>query len=291
MLRDLLIPLLLGATLLAKDPFDYGPLEATLINKTSYEEHDGTETRLYEDLILTSTAGEIHLTTSRPNREGTFPCLFIISGLETGRKSLKLIPGHGDYVMISYEYPAVIKNIKDYRALFKLPSIRKGLFSVPTQVNAALNYLQMQHYCQSTPVSLFGFSFGSFFLGPIIEQGQAQDRTYGPSVFGYGGAGLQCVIKANVKGPSWFSSLVAYLGAKAFHPLEPALHLPHITGKFLIINGLFDSQIPNPCADCLQQLVPEPKDILLLDTEHLQPTNRALIIKLISLSRDWLSQQ
>ncbi|MEX0961833.1 MAG: hypothetical protein WDZ28_03135 [Simkaniaceae bacterium] len=267
---------------------DYGKMTPTLISSRLYEESDGTASRIYEDLVLDSKAGSIRITLSRPKKGKVSSCLFVVAGLETGRKSLQLIPDHGDNLLISFEYPAVIKNIKKKSVLFYLPSIREACLRVPSQINGVLRYIQEKGYCDSTPPSMIAVSFGCAFLPAALHLGQTQDLEYGPTVFGYGGAGIKCVFQAITPGPNWFKKMVGLSGAKFFHPLEPELHLPYIHGKFLVVNGTEDRLIPNKCALNLQRLVPEPKSIINLKTEHLQPDNTELMIHIINISRSWL---
>lgn len=272
-------------------PLDYGPAPATLISSKIYIENDGNSLRNYEDLILNSPAGEIRITISRPQKEGDFSCVFVISGLETGRKSLKLIPNHGDQILISYEYPQIIKELKKTSILFHFPAVRKACLSVPAQINAVLRFLNEQPYCKKCPVSMIGFSFGTIFLPPAMHLGQSQNLDYGPTVFGYGGAGLCCLIRANLPGPQWVRSFASKIGAAVFHPLEAELHLPYIHGEFLVINGVKDRQIPLDCAKRMQDMVPPPKEIINLDTDHLQPDDHELLVELIAISREWLGKE
>ena len=92
-------------------------------------------------------------------------------------------------------------------------------------------------------------------------------------------------------GPKFWKSLSSKFLARVFHPIEPALHLPYISGNFLIVNGTQDKQIPEPCVKKLQELVPDPKEIVELDRDHLQPDNPVLIAELVDISRNWLKTQ
>ena len=260
-------------------------------SKTYVEEITG-EKRIFEDYILSSGAGETHITISKPEKvppEG-LPCVFIIAGLETGRQSLKLIPNHGKYILISYEYPPVIKQLKSKSAAFYIISARSACLNVPAQVTSTVRWLSKQDFCSGEPTSMMGYSFGSVFLPSILNLGQSNGLTFGPTVFGYGGAGLYCLFKALLPGPKWFKKMGARFSTWIFKPLEPSLHLPYVTGRFLVLNGTEDTQIPVGCALCLQKLVPEPKTVINLETPHLMPDNPELLAQVVEISRSWMEK-
>ena len=112
----------------------------------------------------------------------------------------------------------------------------------------------------------------------------------GPGVMAYGGAGIQCLIRANFPGPRWLKAMAAKYGEKFFRPIDPMDYAPEMKGNFLMINGIYDTQIPFKCARCLQDLVPEPKTIINLETQHMSPENVELTLRLIQLSRTWLDE-
>lgn len=270
-----------------------GSFKQQLVSREKYEDRDSVGPRIYEDIVLDTTAGKTHITISYPKqmpKEG-LSCIFVIGGLETGRKSLRLVPEHGNYILISYEYPSIIKKVKKPYSIFIMPRIRRAVLNVAGQVNNALQWLQTQDFCKNTPPAMIGVSFGSVFLPAIMHLGDTYNMHYGPTVFGYGGAGIRCLFRANMPGPKFWKSLSSKFLARVFHPIEPALHLPYISGNFLIVNGTQDKQIPEPCVKKLQELVPDPKEIVELDRDHLQPDNPVLIGELVDISRNWLKKQ
>ncbi|MDX8431676.1 MAG: hypothetical protein SNF33_07755 [Candidatus Algichlamydia australiensis] len=272
---------------------DPGSLHATLIHREKYEESDSVGPRDFEDIVLNTTAGKARITISYPKQipEGGLPCIFVIGGLETGRKSLNLVPDHGSYILISYEYPSVIKKIKKPYGIFYLPRIRRAVLDVAGQVNNSLKWLQTQNFCKNQPPAMIGVSFGSVFLPSIMHLGEQYAMQYGPAVFGYGGAGIKCLFYANLPGPNFWKEGISRFLARIFHPIEPALHLPYINGSFLLVNGTEDKQIPEPCVKKLQELCPDPKKIIELKRGHLQPDNPVLIGELVDISRQWLENQ
>jgi surfactin synthase thioesterase subunit len=75
-----------------------------------------------------------------------------------------------------------------------------------------------------------------------------------------------------------------------FHPLEPALHLPNLTGHFLILEGKNDGLIPEAARKRLRDSVPEPKTIVTFEGDHMGvgPEKAKLLETIIATSREWL---
>jgi hypothetical protein len=70
--------------------------------------------------------------------------------------------------------------------------------------------------------------------------------------------------------------------------MEPALHLPQLPEEALLVSGLRDRKVPLASARRMQQLKPEPKTVIELDTPHMDPRNPVLTRRLVGISRDWL---
>lgn len=269
----------------------FGTIDYTIVSEKKYPVADAEEMRTYEDVILNCKgAGEALFTISLPEKippEG-LPCIFIIGGLKTGRESLQFIPDHGQYALVAYEYPDMLKRLHKVNVLWHLYAVRKAALQVPTEVLAILDYLQKQPWSNQQPIELMGYSFGATFMPVIYVDAQEAGMHLGSGVMAYGGAGVYCLFKANLPLPTFLKRPVASMAAATFKPIDPIIYAPHMRGEFLIINGIYDSQIPTECAERLQNLVPEPKTIINLETEHMHPDNTELNLRLIDISRKWL---
>jgi hypothetical protein len=261
------------------------------ILKKHYEEPDHQEIRQYQDVILDcGHEGKALFTISLPQKipsEG-LPCIVIVGGLMTGRESLRFIPDHGNYALIAYEYSDTLKKLRKLNVLWNLFSVRKAVLEVPPQLIAIVKYLQKQSWMGSQPIDFMGYSFGSIFIPVTYVKTEREEIHLGPAVMAYGGAGIHCLIKANIRVPTFLKKPISTMAAALFKPVDPLLYAPDMKGEFLIINGTQDTQIPLQCAKRLQDIIPEPKTVMNLETEHMSPENTELTLRLIEISRGWL---
>ena len=258
----------------------------------SYRVFHEREERIYREVILSSASwGKAYFTLSLPIQipKSGLPCIVIIGGLKTGRESLRFIPDHGCVALVGYEYPKPLRFLRKLKLIWRFFSVRKALFSVPKQILAIVQFLQQETWWNQKPMNLMGYSFGSLFLPVTYVSSQKGSFSLGPGVMAYGGAGIRCLLEAQVPGPKWLKKMVGKIGEALFYPIDPLEYAPKMQGKFLLINGKKDTQVPFACARTLQRLIKEPKTIVDLETEHMSPENAELTRKLIDLSRRWLA--
>ena len=191
----------------------------------------------------------------------------------------------------AYEYTDTLKKLRKINVLWNLFSVRKAMIDVPPQLIAIVKYLQKQPYLVNEPIDFMGYSFGAIFIPVTYVDAEKEGIKLGPGVMAYGGAGIHCLLKANVEVPKFLKAPVASMAAALFKPIDPLDYAPKMKGEFLIINGIYDSQIPLDCAERLQKIVPEPKTVINLETEHMHPDNKELTLRLIKISRGWLEEK
>lgn len=265
--------------------------DAKVIMQKKYEEPDAQEVRTYEDVILDcGKDGKAHFTISLPQNipQKGLPCIFIVGGLMTGRESLRFIPDHGDYALVAYEYSDTLKKLRKINVLWNLFAVRQALLEVPPQLIEIVKYLEKQSWMGADPVAFMGYSFGSLFIPVIYVMAEEQGIKLGPGVMAYGGAGIHCLLKANLTVPKFLKGPVATMASAFFKPIDPLIYAPKMKGDFLIINGVYDTQIPFECAERLQEIVPDPKMVINLNTDHMSPENTELTLRLIKISRGWI---
>lgn len=272
----------------------FGAGVGQIISEKRYEMQDAQEKRIYEDVVIDcGEYGHANFTISLPDKipEEGLPCILIVGGLMTGRESLEFVPDHGQYALVAYEYTDTLKNLHKVNVIWHIFSVRKAAIEVAPQVTGIVKYLKKQRWLNKEPISLMGYSFGAVFMPVTYVHAQNESVSLGPGVLAYGGAGAYCLFEANLPGPKWVRRPIASLAAALFRPIDPIVYAPEMQGEFLIINGIYDSQIPMPCAKKLQNLVPEPKTIINLETEHMHPDNTELTLRLIKISRQWLEEK
>jgi len=248
------------------------------------------EPRVFRALTLEGgLAGRVRFTVSLPRKAwaGRLPVVVILGGAEIGQASLGYVPGHGPNALVAYQYPETERSWFEGSVAARLPELRRAVLDVPAQVEVLLTWVEAQPWADR--VSLLGYSFGAMFLPAAQRLAQVHGHALGPTVMAYGGSDVPELLMANLElGPPWFRRLVAEALAASVHALEPAVHLPHLQGEFLFINGQQDVQVPAACALEMQRLAPEPKTVVWLAAGHMNPGEPALLNEIIRLSRAWL---
>ena len=281
-----------------RDPMsllDRGPVMYRVLKEetTAVVTLDG-ERRVFLNVSMDAgLAGLVQFTASLPEHPtGSLPTVVILGGLEIGQESLGYIPRHGPNALVAYQYPGSHEPWYEGSLLRKIPTIRRAALDVPSQVDAMLVWILAQPWADRDRVSLLGYSFGAVFLPSVQHLAQVHGRRLGPTVMAYGGADIPSLLAANLNlRTRLLRTFLTETIAIFIRPLEPALHLPHLQGEFLFINGKRDTLIPPVNALMMQNLVKRPKTVVWLDAGHMNPGNPALLAEIIRISREWLIQR
>ena len=157
--------------------------------------------------------------------------------------------------------------------MIEIAAIRKAVLLVPSQMLAVMRWVLDQEWADPKRYSLLGYSFGAMFVPAVQRYAQANALEIPTTVIAYGGTDVYRLLMSNIKiTPMWVRSALGYLAAKAIWAIEPALHLPYLEGQFLIINGKYDTQIPESSWRNLQKITPPEKTIINLETDHMRPS-------------------
>lgn len=255
----------------------------------------GGEERIYRDLTLaTAAAGTVRIATSRPASPPThdLPLAFIVGGLRTGRAALDFVPRHGNNVLAAYEYPGGGADRFDGVGLADAPAIRRALLGVPAQIRAAGEFLRRAPDVDPERTSLLGYSLGALFVPAAQRLAAARGAPFRALVLAYGGADLARLIRANLDlRPALLRRIAARAAATAIRPLEPALHLPHLPGEFLVLHGTGDERIPEASARRLIRLTPEPREVVRLEGAHMGPGRDEVNEQVVRRSQAWLARR
>lgn len=253
----------------------------------------GGERRTFRDVTLrTSGAGTVRFTVSEPTgATGRGPLVVILAGFRTGRGALELFSGHGDATLVAYEYPYSPRRWDRGAKWTQVPAARDAALRVPAQVAALRAWLEDRGRVDRARTALLGFSFGAALAPAVQRLAAAEGSPYRAVGLAFGGAGIASMVRRALSlEPDWAAAAVARAAAAATAPLEPARHLPHLPGSFMLVHGTRDRRIPAGAAERLTRLAPEPKRVVRVpDAGHLHPDKTRLLRRVAGLFRGWLA--
>ena len=253
--------------------------------------------RLLQHYVLRSPGlGPIGLTVSLPDPlpEQPLPVLVVLGGANTGRKNLRQVPAASTYVLIGYDWPLPRKLPKGLALARAMPGLYPQVLAVPGQVAAAVGWLAGQPWADAERISLLGFSLGALMAPAAQRVARSSGHDIGWTVLAYGGADLGTILAAHPKADlGWSRPWVGAAANLLLRPIEPAEHLPHLAGRFLLIGASEDQLVPRPSFELFRELTPEPKTVVLLDGGHIGTRARqgALLGEIVGLTRGWLIDQ
>jgi dienelactone hydrolase len=239
--------------------------------------------------------GDIVFTLSLPEPlpQAKLPLVLVLAGLATAENSLRYIQDPGDNAVAAYAWPVPSRLAGAAAALRQGPQIYRRVLAVPGQAVSILHWLRAQPWADGGRVSLLGYSLGALAAPAVLDVAGHDGIHVGWTIIAYGGAPLGAVLAANPSlKPPWLRRALAPLLDLALHPLEPTLHLPRVSGKFLVLQGQDDGLIPGAARDRLKAAVPDPKTIITFEGTHMGvgPQKMALLQEIIAASKRWLME-
>jgi dienelactone hydrolase len=254
----------------------------------------GVERRCRDITLAAPGRPPVNIALSLPARlpaEG-LPVVVILGGYRTGRKALNHIPDPGPNAVVTYEYPLNKETWDEGSWLAKIVKGRRAMHAVPDQVLAIVRWARAQPWAEAERTSVLGYSLGALFVPVAYRRAQTYGERLGPGIMAFGGAHLRPIIRANLRmKPAFARGLAAWLASAALRSLEPARHLPHLRGEFLLINAKDDERIPVTSVEAMQALTPEPKTVVNLSSGHLTPRDQKLMTEVVRLSLEWLLER
>jgi hypothetical protein len=251
--------------------------------------------RRCQDVILDPAAERpVRIAVSLPRDAGgePLPAVILAGGLRTGREALAHVPDLGRNAVITYEYPLRPDHWRRGFLPAQVAAARSAALAVPHQLAAVVRWTGSQRWADRERVSLVGVSLGALVLPAARRTAAAHGESLGPSILAYGGTDLGAILHAALADEDpWLARLAAWLGGMGLRALEPAAHLPHLAGAFLLINGREDARIPPRSVARLHQLTPEPKEIRFLSAGHFDADDQALLEEVLALCRSWLVER
>lgn len=252
------------------------------------------ERRTFRDVTLeTPGAGTVRFTVSEPpGLSGPAPLVVVLAGFRTGREALQLFAPHGEARIVAYEYPYSPARWEREPAWSRIPAARSAALRVPAQVAALRAWLEERGLVERDRTALLGFSFGAVFAPAVQRLAAERGSPYRAVGLAFGGAGIDRMVRRALSAkPGWLAAGAGEAVAAATAPLEPARHLPHLPGSFMLVHGERDPRIPPESSDRLTRLAPEPKRVTRIDAGHLHPGKRELLDSVAERFRGWLAEE
>jgi hypothetical protein len=253
--------------------------------------------RRLEHVTLADTGlGPIGFTLSLPDPLPAvpLPLVVVLGGAGTGEHNIQAIDHPGQNAVVGYDWPFPAALPKGIAAVAAIPSLRRQALGVPGQVSALLQWLRAQPWADGGRISLLGFSLGAVAVPAAGRVARLDGTAIGWTVLAYGGAGLDRLVEGDQRvRPAWARPLLGAAVERLLQPVEPALHLPHLAGRLLILEAAGDTIIDPHATARLEALAPQPKTILRTEGGHIGTgaDRQALLDKAVAITRDWLQAQ
>jgi fermentation-respiration switch protein FrsA (DUF1100 family) len=250
------------------------------------------------DLDLASTTGEsVRAMLRVPSRSAPpHPAVVLVGGVELGRR-VAALSGLDDIaryaIIVSPDYPLRVERraFEGFGLLAAAPRLRAGAFDLVAQVGLQVDYLLSRPDVARGQIFLVGSSFGA----PAVVIAGAVDRRPAAVVALYSGGRIGPLVAHVLEQggpealPSWRAAAIGRGLALLLMPLEPTRYAGRIAPRpLLMVNGAGDSLIPRECVEALFEAAGEPKEILWLRGEHVQPDERELIGAVSGWLAGWL---
>ncbi len=246
--------------------------------------------------LVDPTLGEIGLVLSLPEPmpPGRLPALFVLGGLGTADENIRHVPDAGANAVVGFDWPMGVDLPSGREFLANLPSLYRQTLSTPGQVAAAIAWLGHQPWIDHDRINLLGFSLGAIATPAIQRLAEDSGHRIASTILAYGGGPVYALVTSHpLLADRWFTQPLAIALDIVFRPIDPIVHLPHIEGSFLVMQGTEDRLIGPAAVASFAAQVPEPKTIRVFEGDHMGvgPGQTALLQRIIDTSTTWLIAQ
>jgi hypothetical protein len=257
----------------------------------------GGEHRVLSDVILTAPGeAPVRFTVSLPEMDPDepMPVQIVVGGLESGRGNVQRLPSPlGNNAVIAFEYPRRDAILDKTRGTpNRILSIRDGALATPRQLAAIVRWAGEQPWGDPTRTSLLGYSLGALFVPATQEAVRANGMEAGATILAFGGADVSAIVPQALKFRSpvlrW---MVGVLASAVLHPVEPRYFLPLMKTQTLLVNAEADELIPPASTRLMMDLTPEPKWVVTMPGDHINPRDPVVLARVIGTSQVWLVER
>jgi fermentation-respiration switch protein FrsA (DUF1100 family) len=247
-----------------------------------------------DELTLRSSTGlTIHARVRTP-RTGRPPYAgaVLLGGVKRGSRIVTvagLEPIARSTVLVSLDYPArpTGRPWKSLEGLALVAGVRTAALDTIAGASLLVDYLERRDDVARDRLVLIGGSLGAV----AVTVAAAIDPRPAAVVALYGGGALGSLISHTLEHPAqdvtythWQATLVGHGLAWLLMPLEPASYAPGIAPRpFIMINGADDTLVPRANVLALYDAAREPKELIWVAGEHVQPSESSLLARLSDL--------
>jgi pimeloyl-ACP methyl ester carboxylesterase len=298
----LLVAVLLGALAAAawlrwRDPLAALPTDPAADLVLVEERLERWEGRLLRHLTFRGDAlGTIRIAVSLPDPPpaARLPVMIVVAGLATGADNVRVLAEAGPNAVIGFDWPIPRRIPRGGELARRLPELYDAVLSAPGQVDAIVAWATRQPWAEPERISLLGFSLGAL-VGPAAQRlVEERGGTIGWTVLAYGGAPIGALIEEEPRlRPAWLRPVFGSALNLVLRPVEPSIHLPNLSGPFLLLGGRDDRLIPREAAERMRALTPPPSTVVLIEGGHIGIGERYqdLLDRVVAITRDWLVEQ
>ncbi len=271
----------------------YSPIQSSIVEQIGSDEFG----YIYSVRIHSKTLPEIRCYLRIPVHRQPSPAIILIGGLDTGRESIYLI-GRTEltknfvFMTMDYPYEGKTEKVPPLEFFNSLPAIRRAIMASVAAVLTVSEYLTDIPEVKSDEIFTAGVSFGGFFA---IVAGALDTKIKGVMTF-FTGGDIGKLITHNLNyrdtGPAFLRGFAGYLSQLFLHPVEPLSYAGRITPRHLLmVNGTDDELLPRESVERLYDTAKEPKDIIWLDSDHVQGWKEELHQQLTRIGSEWLVRE
>jgi len=216
------------------------------------------------------------------------PAIVLLGGKATGKYAVEYALGIDSVIILALDYPYEPRSSYTFWTIVQdIPAVRKALIDMVPASMLAVDYLRQRDDVDTAKIVLLGYSFGAPFV-PVIA---AHDWRYSAVAMVYGGGELTSMIRYNVRRyeGALLGEFVGRLGGLLLRPLEPMRYTQKISPiPLVMINGAHDEQVPRVNTEIFYKAAQEPKKIVYLESQHVNPNNPELTRRIIAVLREEL---
>ena len=271
----------------------YSPIQSSIVEQIANDEFG----YVYSVRIRSKTLPDLRCYLRIPVHRQPSPAILLIGGLNTGRESIYLV-GRTEltknfvFMTMDYPYDGKTKNVPFLEFMNSLPAIRRAIMASVGAVLTVSEYLTGLPEVKADEIFTAGVSFGGFCA---IAAGALDTRIKGVMTF-FTAGDIGKLITHNLeyrnRGPGFLRGFAGYLAQLYLQPIEPLRFAGRIAPRHLLmVNGTDDELLPRESVERLYETAGEPKDIIWLDSDHVQGWKGDLHQQLTRIGSEWLVRE